>query len=123
VRLNRRFRKARDAILAGFGAEATEHPEDPGAGVFIPTPLQEAILQALNGKALKKEDLADDVKIDPSRLYRPGALQELRKSGKVEHKRGIGYYRPDAPPPNTLELKPSPNGHQDAPKLPPSAPN
>jgi hypothetical protein len=76
-----------------------------GASVFIPDPVQEAILKALDGRALRKEALAKALRIDDSRnLYkrgkaRKGPLSELMVLGKVENDRRLGYYRPDALPP------------------------
>jgi len=69
--------------------------------VFIPTPLQAAILHALDGKAMKKQTLADEVcGGEGTRLYRKGGIKELREIGRVDHKDGVGYFRPDAPPVN-----------------------
>lgn len=65
---------------------------------FVPSPLQVAILKALDGRALKKEALAGECRIDPARLYRPGGIKELTELGMVRNKRGVGYYRPNAPP-------------------------
>ena len=63
--------------------------------------LQMKILAALEGRALKKMALAAKVcggEDNGNILYRSGALDELRKAGLVELKRGIGFYRPAAPP-------------------------
>ncbi len=66
---------------------------------FIASPLQQQILAALNGEALKKQPLADAVCAgEGTRLYRSGGIKELMKAGLVARKNGIGYYRPDAPP-------------------------
>ncbi len=66
---------------------------------FVPTPLQHAILKALQHQALKKDPLAAKVCAgDASRLYKPGGIKELRDEGMVDHKHGVGFYRPDAPP-------------------------
>lgn len=65
---------------------------------LVLTPLQKEILKALDRRALKKEDLADRLKIDPARLYRPGGIKELIAQALVAHKRMVGYYRPDRPP-------------------------
>jgi hypothetical protein len=89
---------------------------------FIPTPLQETVLDTLNGKAMKKEALAETLKIDSSRLYRQGGIKELMDLKMVDNLRGIGYYRPDAPPPNALELRLQPNSHQCETKTPPGKP-
>ena len=67
------------------------------------TPLQKSVLDALDGRALKVEDLQHECRVDRPRLYygnkkRDCGLIELRDMGLVAHKRPIGYYRPDAPP-------------------------
>jgi hypothetical protein len=77
---------------------------------LVLTNHQCAILKALEGRALKKEELAEACKLDPSRLYRRGYLKELKGARLVLHKMGVGYYRPDAPPPDTINLDRSPNG-------------
>lgn len=70
---------------------------------FVPTTLQSAILAALDGKGLLVEQLANKVSGgDTSRLYKPGALKELKEAKLVVLKRGVGYYRPDAPPASTV---------------------
>lgn len=75
-----------------FGGRVSEE------ATFVPTPFQEAILDALEGKALRKQQLGAAVG-DASRLYRdPGGLKELRDHGLVAHHSRLGYYRPDAPP-------------------------
>jgi hypothetical protein len=80
------------------GNAALLRTDNGQADPFIPTPLQKSILHALNGHAMRKEKLAEECKVDPSRLYKPGGIKELRDNGKVDRKNGIGYYRPDAPP-------------------------
>lgn len=63
------------------------------------TKFQDRILNALDGRALKKDELARELKLsDPSRLYKPNGITELRELGLVDHKRGCGYWRPDKPP-------------------------
>lgn len=83
----------------------------PSSGTARPhlvlTPLQKSILNALDGKALKKEHLAAKVcgGLDNGRiLYRAGGINELRKHGFVDHMPTVGYYRPDSPPPGTESL-------------------
>lgn len=90
--------------------------------VFVPTLLQVSILKALDGRVLKKEPLAEQCQVDPSRLYRPGGIKELMKLGKVIKKQGRGYFRPDAPPAGAIDLGAPPKGHQDATKPPPTSP-
>jgi hypothetical protein len=61
-----------------------------------------AIMKALNGKAMKVEQLAGACHIDSGRLYRrngkSGPLERLKDRGLIKHKTGLGYYRTDAPP-------------------------
>ena len=74
-------------------------------GPLVPTPFQLTILKALNGRALKKMDLAREVcggEGNGNLLYREGGIRELRNRGLVTHKHGPGFYRPDAPPPNAI---------------------
>jgi hypothetical protein len=73
--------------------------------VFVPTPRQKAILKALDGRSLKKQQLANEAcEGEGTRLYRKGGIHELRSLGLVEHKPGIGYYRPDRPPAAAMKL-------------------
>ncbi|HEV8068702.1 MAG TPA: hypothetical protein VGP76_13275 [Planctomycetaceae bacterium] len=65
------------------------------------TALQESILAALDGKALGVEALADECTHgDTKQLYRAGLTKILATAGRVMHKRGVGYFRPDRPPPD-----------------------
>lgn len=82
---------------------------------FVPTPLQAAILKALNGSALKKQPLALEVcGGEGTRLYKPGGINELRAEGLVDHRNGVGYFRPDAPPPYSVQRrKPSNRGRRN----------
>ena len=66
------------------------------------TPLQQAILKALDGRALKKEKLAAECKVEGTRLYRRGGIKELMRLERVANKHGVGYYRTDAPPPESI---------------------
>lgn len=91
-----------DQMNVSDAASPTEHSDQ-----FVPTSLQEAILKALDGRALKTDDLADKCcGGDRSRLYdmnrkqKTGGLNELKARGLVKHKRTVGYYRPDARPPS-----------------------
>lgn len=81
------------AVLHSAPATAT--------GVFVPTAFQSSILKALQGRALKKMPLAAMVcggEENGNLLYRPGGIVELRQCGLVDHKHGVGFYRPDSPP-------------------------
>ena len=72
---------------------------------FIPNSLQQAVLDALDGKGLRTDALLN--KIDSSRrqLFKvPGGLPELQEEGLVDHHRRVGFYRPDAPPPEVTQL-------------------
>lgn len=77
-------------------AAAAPPPERP----FVPSPFQRAILEALKGRALRTDALAAKVGGDRRRLFRdPGGLRELEREGRVAHHDSLGFYRPDAPPP------------------------
>jgi hypothetical protein len=66
---------------------------------FIPSQLQERILEALDQKALTLDALACKLHVDRSTLHRNG-IKELMKRGRIDkNRRAGGYYRPDAPPP------------------------
>lgn len=81
--------------LTVLPAPAVEEPEEP----FVLTPFQTAILKALEGKALRTDPLANKVN-DRRRLFiHPGGLKELQEQGLVAHHKRLGFYRPDAPPP------------------------
>jgi hypothetical protein len=83
------------ASTASAAAVASVEPRVP----FIPSELQEAILAALNGKALTLDALTLKLHVDRSTLHRDG-IKELRAQGLIDnHRRVGGYFRPDAPPP------------------------
>lgn len=65
-----------------------------------PTTLEQAVWDALDGVAMKKEPLAAKVADgDDRRLYgESGPLTKFKAKGLVVNKRSLGYYRPDAPP-------------------------
>jgi hypothetical protein len=69
---------------------------------FVPTPFQKGILQALDGQALRTDALASKVGSRRKLFTHPGGIRELQEHGQVAHHKRLGYYRPDAPPP---ELK------------------
>ena len=71
--------------------------EPPSKTPFILTAIQKGILAALDGKARRTDDLADQIG-DRSRLFRKGGLKELQEKGLIKHHDRLGYYRPDAPP-------------------------
>jgi len=75
---------------------AIAQPVEP----FVPNALQGGILDALEFRALRTDALLSVVAADRSRLYkRPGGIHELREHGFVGLHPRLGYYRPDAPPP------------------------
>jgi hypothetical protein len=66
---------------------------------FVPTPFQQEILDALEGRALRTEGLASAVGCDRRSLFRkPGGISELQEHGYVKTHKRMGYYRPDSPP-------------------------
>jgi hypothetical protein len=75
----------------------------PPKSSMVLHPLQQAILAALDGQALKKQPLANKVCAgEGTRLYKQNGIKELIKAGLVAHAYGIGYYRPNAPPPGLI---------------------
>lgn len=67
---------------------------------FVPTPLQESVLAALKGRALRTDALAHKAEVNRRSLFKePGGLPELIEEGLVAHTKRLGYFRPDAPPP------------------------
>ena len=84
--------------------------KDAKAKVSYPAPLAEPeqlvlndtclnILNALDGKAMRVEELAKVVtEGETTRLYRDGLKSILEANGKIVRNAKIGYYRPDAPP-------------------------
>lgn len=65
---------------------------------FVPNERQKAILELLNGRAKKLDQLALALGVAGETLS-GRYLNELKAQGKVIHNRRIGYYRPDSPPP------------------------
>jgi biotin operon repressor len=69
------------------------------APLFVPSDLQNDILEALDGKALNAEQLAEAVGVSRRSLYRhPGGLRELQEQGAIARHAHLGYLRPDSPP-------------------------
>jgi hypothetical protein len=71
---------------------------------FVPSPFQDSILAALEGRALRTDALGGAVG-DRSRLFKPHGLKELREQGLVGWHSRLGFYRVDAPPPQLSEQK------------------
>lgn len=92
--------------MVGYACQSSQQAMSDGTALhfgdaepFVCTDLQLAILEALDEKAMKVQELADAVAGGvTSRLYKPGGLTELRDAGLVKKKPGVGYYRPDALP-------------------------
>jgi hypothetical protein len=66
---------------------------------YVPTPQQRAILLALDGRALRQDQLEAVTGYDRRQLHRESGLTGLRRRDKVRHNRRLGYFRPDSPPP------------------------
>lgn len=67
---------------------------------FIPAETQKRILKTLEGQALPTDALAISAKVDRSSMFK--MLKELRAHGLVDHKPRLGFYRPDALPPELV---------------------
>lgn len=75
---------------------------------LILNPLQTQILKVLKGKALRTQALAGACGVEKNKLYQKLAsglhpIQELKDAGFVVLSSKIGYYRPDAPPPEVTQ--------------------
>jgi hypothetical protein len=67
-------------------------PQEP----FLPTPAMERVLDALNGRSLTGDALANRLHMDRSGLLRR-LVRPLMKAGMIKNNRNAGgYYRPDA---------------------------
>jgi len=84
------------AAIAGVGSTPTRAPKTP-AGEW--TELDMAILEVLHYSALRGEAIAKVIKRRwPTVRDALGKQGRLRSSGIVDNRRGLGYYRTDAPP-------------------------
>lgn len=108
---------SRAAVQTGQSRDAKGQsntlPESTGESQreFLAPDLQKAILKALDGRALKVEDIADDCRVEHPRLYKPNGIRELEAAGLVKKaSHGLGYYRPDAPPKDRMLKAPKPDG-------------
>ena len=86
--------KAIEAIL--------ENQPPPPMDHFIPTALQRGILKALDGKAMRTDELGYAVG-DRSRLFKANGIRELIDRDIIAHHPSCGYFRPDCPPQFMLE--------------------
>lgn len=68
--------------------------------VFMPTPNQQYILEALKGVALRTRALAERSGVEQHNLFvKPrGGIQELRERGLVGHDANVGFYSTAFPP-------------------------
>lgn len=64
---------------------------------FVWTNLRIRIYDKLDGRALTADSLASELKYDRSSLLQRG-IKPLIEEGLIKNLRGLGYYRPDAPP-------------------------
>jgi hypothetical protein len=69
---------------------------------FVPDAVQAAVLAALNGKCLTQSKLEAATRRDRSEIHRKGRMEKLKSLGLVVLVKGKGFYRPDAPPPESL---------------------
>jgi hypothetical protein len=65
---------------------------------FIPNAPQKRLLDALEGAALRTGEWAAKADVEQRTLMRE--KKELQARGLVAHDRRLGFYRPDAPPPD-----------------------
>lgn len=91
-------------------ANGTHRPAAGPAEPFVPTPTQRAVLDALDGRALRQTRLEEVTRVDRAMLHRPTGLKGLRAAGLVAHHPRLGYYRPDCPPPDLAPPGPPAGG-------------
>jgi hypothetical protein len=73
-------------------------PPPAAALPFVPNAVQDAILLALKGKALRTDSLAKLVGGRGRLFQRPGGIKELQERGLVDHHDRIGFYSVEFPP-------------------------
>lgn len=95
-RVTIRFSSKRKVRLPLLGEPPATAPTPEQA--FEPTEFQADLLAALEGKALRTDDLAGVVGCDRRKLFKPHGLKELVEAGWVAHSEKHGYYRPECPP-------------------------
>lgn len=89
------------------------HPRDvesasPSAEPLVLDARQKRILEVLAGKALRAQAIADACGFEKNKLYQKRADGSQPLSELVDHRlvikdRKVGFYRPDAPPPNVVQ--------------------
>ena len=101
IRQNREMARQHQELLKFI--ESSLAPLDES--VFIPNPLQEAILAALRGKAMRTDALINKTDSSRRQIFKnPGGIPELQEEGLVAHHPRVGYYRPDDPPQNVAQV-------------------
>ena len=94
------LRRTREILKAAQKVFCHQAATESQAGDWPPLDaMLQSILEALDGVALRVEDLADKCTGgDSSRLYKVGLKKILEARGLVKHQNNIGYFRPDRPP-------------------------
>ena len=80
-------------------ANVIEVHTDRISEAFVLGPRQKSIMERLSGRAMRTRALAKELHIDQPSLYKRDGIKELKDKGLVKLHSKIGYYRPDAPPP------------------------
>ncbi|MDA0240234.1 MAG: hypothetical protein O3A84_09450 [Proteobacteria bacterium] len=76
--------------------------EPPETEPFVLNELQISIRAALDGVAMQVEQLAKACRVATSRLYKDNGIHELKEHNLVDHRDGVGYFRPDSLPPEAI---------------------
>lgn len=104
-RLEAKLSLKRWARWARAQAPVEPEPTQPTGSVLL-TPLEKKAFDVLKGKAMTGEQLAAACECERERLYKPkgkSLMDRLRHELKlIDNKRGVGFYRPDAPPPELV---------------------
>ena len=79
--------------------EIIEHLAQP----FVFTERQRAVFEALDGRALRLNELEVKSGYTRGQLYRKGEMEELEVRGIMKLHPRLGFYRPDRPPSEILE--------------------
>ena len=79
--------------------EIIEHLAQP----FVFTERQRAVFEALEGRALRLNELEVKSGYTRGQLYRKGEMEELEVRGIMKLHPRLGFYRPDRPPSEILE--------------------
>ncbi len=115
------------ALTLDSGAEVRlPVPDVPGlpestpetADTFVPSRLQQRVLEALDGRALRGPQIREAVRSTSILSRHPGGIRELKWYGLVKHDRRFGFYRPDRPPPELGGTPPAPTAEAPAPPEP-----